>query len=101
MRKKRSFVLYYNALRCITESIKLRTKRRSSSCAVHTLLINLSLAVYPHLEDKALDYFNISERVFLRALVLETLLEKKATTGQLNMKTSFITHILIGESNAG
>lgn len=68
---------------------------------VHALLMNLSLVVEPHLEDTALDHFNISKTVFLRALELKMLLEKKATNGQLNMKTSFITHILIGESNAG
>ena len=47
-----------------------------------------------------LDYFSISKRMFLRALVLETFWEKKGLNGKLHLETSFITWTLIGEFKA-
>lgn len=46
---------------------------------------------------RALDYFNISQRAFLRALMLVTLLEKKRFSGQENLEIS-LSHGLKLES---
>lgn len=73
MRKNITLILCCNRLQCVAESIKLRIKRPGFSLPF-TYYSSTSVGRFPFIwKVRALNYFNISKRMFFRALVLEIL----------------------------